>query len=277
MPEFLSTLGTSHSIEKIVVNAKTRLVLVTPYLKLSDNFFKRLIDANRRDVEITVIYGKNELLKSEREKLNSLTNLELYYCDNLHAKCYLNEDALVISSMNLHEYSEKHNREMGICFKKNEDDIIFNSALSEIDSILASSVQQKKRTSAQKELEKVDHIPNLHLEALLRHLKEDLKLSKCYQEKDELLVTNFPVKGVDMTISHRITLQFDSPNMLKKYQVKLESTSKSGNYRMYPKADHVIIYPAEKSGFEQNEDGINKKVEYFRKMIGAFSDVQLFR
>lgn len=54
----------------------------------------------------------------EREKLHSLDNLTIMNHPNVHAKCYLNDSSMIVCSMNLYEYSEKNNREMGFCLNQ---------------------------------------------------------------------------------------------------------------------------------------------------------------
>ncbi len=61
MAEFLTTSGTSHHIENIIIDAKTKLVLVSPYLQISKTFYERLKDASNKGVQIKIIYGKDEL------------------------------------------------------------------------------------------------------------------------------------------------------------------------------------------------------------------------
>jgi hypothetical protein len=136
MPQFLTTAGTSHIIEDIIIKAKSELVLITPYLKLSRILFERLTDANHRGVRIQLVYGKSELQPSERQQLNALTNIELLFLSNLHAKCYFNESTLIVSSMNLYEFSEKNNREMGIVLTRRDDVDCFADALAEAHSII---------------------------------------------------------------------------------------------------------------------------------------------
>ena len=65
MAEFLTTNGTSYHIENIILDAKKKLVLVSPYLQISKTFFERLKDASNREVSLKIIYGKNELNKKE--------------------------------------------------------------------------------------------------------------------------------------------------------------------------------------------------------------------
>lgn len=139
MADFLTTSGTSHHIENIIMESKTKLVLVSPYLKLSKTFFERLKDASGKGVSIKIIYGKDELKPNERNSLAELRNAELFYFQNLHAKCFFNENKMVITSMNMYEFSEKTNREMGILIERTTDKGLFEKAMNETFSILKSS------------------------------------------------------------------------------------------------------------------------------------------
>ncbi|MFW9970467.1 MAG: phospholipase D family protein [Candidatus Odinarchaeota archaeon] len=140
---FLTTLNASAKVEKIIKDAKKELILITPFLKLSNLFLERLKDADVRGVRIKLVYGKIELNSGEYDNLDQLDNLELYFCESLHAKCYLNEEQFVITSLNLYDYSIKNNREMGVYIKKNEDENLFNDALNEARSIMQSSSIEK--------------------------------------------------------------------------------------------------------------------------------------
>ena len=144
MAEFLRTSGISHNIEEIIINAKEKLIIVSPYLKLTDNLFERLKEKASETIDIVFIYGKSELNEYEKQKLYSIPNLNLFYYYNLHAKCYYNESNMLITSMNLHEYSERNNREMGILINKVTDSKIFENAEQESMSILKASVLEKK-------------------------------------------------------------------------------------------------------------------------------------
>lgn len=141
MAEFLTTKGTSYHVEKIIIEAKSQLVLVSPYLQISKTFYERLKDASANKVSIKIIYGKDELKPNERNSLAELRNIELFYFENLHAKCYFNETKMVITSMNMYEFSEVNNREMGVFIDKNSDKELFEKAVKETLSILQSSEQ----------------------------------------------------------------------------------------------------------------------------------------
>lgn len=134
MLEFLTTRGVSNWIEKIIIEAEKELVLISPYLKLSKDLKDRLEDASKRDIKITIIYGKDELKSVEKKFIENLMHIELYFLNNLHAKCYYNEKNLVMSSMNMYEYSEINNREMGILIDKESNKELYLNITKEAQS-----------------------------------------------------------------------------------------------------------------------------------------------
>ena len=150
MAKFLTTSGTSHFIEEIIRTAKRKLILVSPYLKISKTLHERLADATNRGVEIVVVYGKDELKPNERNALAKLSGLRLYYLENLHAKCYMNEASVIISSMNMYEFSEKNNREMGVFVEKAQDIDLYREAFGEVESILNASEESLLQVAARK-------------------------------------------------------------------------------------------------------------------------------
>src|SRR5688572_30369139 len=130
MADFLTTSGISYQIENIIVEAKNKLVLVSPFLQLSKTLFERLKDASNKGVAIKIIYGKDQLKPNEQDSLADLKNVELYFFENLHAKCYFNEAKMVITSMNMYEFSEKTNREMGVFIDRQKDKELFEKAVN---------------------------------------------------------------------------------------------------------------------------------------------------
>ncbi len=156
MAEFLTTYGVSHEIEQIITNARSKLFILSPYLQLSNTFFDRLKDADRRGIAITIIYGKDEDIYDQREWLSQLNHLALHYFQKLHAKCYFNEDCMVITSMNMYQYSQQNNREMGVLISRSQDEKLFNAAEKEALSILDAStkVPLEKQGTSYKVLQK---------------------------------------------------------------------------------------------------------------------------
>lgn len=145
MAEFLTTHGTAFQLEGIIARATRRLVLLSPYLQLSKTLFERLRDAGKRGVKITLVYGKADLGAADVQALRELDHLSVYFLENLHAKCYFNESRMIITSMNLYEFSEKTNREMGVLVTS--DEAVYKAALAEVESIIAAAEPQLLRST----------------------------------------------------------------------------------------------------------------------------------
>ncbi len=142
MSKFLTTRGVSYELENIIKKAKRSLVLISPYVSIiPETLFQSLKDADRRKVKITLVYGKKELVPNVISQLGQLDNLSLYFLENLHAKCYFNEECMVITSLNLLDYSEQNNREMGVLVNVAEDKDVFEDALKEAQLIINSSTK----------------------------------------------------------------------------------------------------------------------------------------
>ncbi len=138
MAKYLRTSGISAEVENLIREARERLYIISPYLKLSDNIKELLNDKEREKSEVRIIFGKQELNPTEMSYLQNLKYVRLYFSKNLHAKCYLNEKKMIISSMNLYEFSQQNNREMGILIERNEeaDKQVYEDAWKDIESIL---------------------------------------------------------------------------------------------------------------------------------------------
>jgi phosphatidylserine/phosphatidylglycerophosphate/cardiolipin synthase-like enzyme len=137
----LKVIGTtkiSYEIEEILDSAEKYLILVSPYLKLNQRLKVRLSDAFKKVDNVYLIYRENELKDRELLWLESFKNLKLFSIKNLHAKIYLNQDFALISSMNLYEYSQINNHEIGVKFEFREDQKEYKDTLNEIRIMLES-------------------------------------------------------------------------------------------------------------------------------------------
>ena len=119
MAEFLTTADISARLQKIIREADERLVLISPYLKLNPRIRELLEQKSRTKTHVRIIYGKRELPPEERKWIDSVPAIELCFRQSLHAKCYLNEKEAILTSMNLYQFSEQNNDEMGIVVTNN--------------------------------------------------------------------------------------------------------------------------------------------------------------
>ncbi len=160
MAKFLNTKKAVSEIEDLIRDADQRLILISPYLKLSIDFKELLTYRNSKDKITTVIFGKQELNPNEMKFLQGLRFVILKYNQNLHAKCYLSDDKMIITSLNLYEFSMNNNKEMGVLINLNDDSDkeLFEDAYREIDFIDETS-ERFEFTSISEEDEKKEIKP----------------------------------------------------------------------------------------------------------------------
>ena len=139
MAKFLNTSGTNFFLEELIKNAKERLSLISPYLRLNDRIKELLEDKDRLKIDIRIVYGKSDLHPDEIKWMQKLDYVRVSFCKNLHAKCYINESECIISSLNLYEFSQVNNNEMGILVRKYEDNEVFKDAYEEAQRIIRIS------------------------------------------------------------------------------------------------------------------------------------------
>jgi phosphatidylserine/phosphatidylglycerophosphate/cardiolipin synthase-like enzyme len=139
MAKFLNTSATNYFLEELIKDAKDRLILISPYLKLNDRVKELLADKNRLKIDVRIVYGKSELQPAEISWLREQTYVRTSFCKNLHAKCYLNEELCIVTSLNLYEFSQVNNNEMGILVRRGEDAELYRDAYEEAQRIIRIS------------------------------------------------------------------------------------------------------------------------------------------
>ena len=131
MANFLDTTGVSYHLQQLINNANEKLILISPYLKLNERLKQSLEDKDRMKIDVRIIYGKSELQPAENNWLKSLRSIRTSFCQNLHAKCYLSENGAIITSMNLYDFSQINNNEMGVYIDKTEDEPLYADVYTE--------------------------------------------------------------------------------------------------------------------------------------------------
>lgn len=143
--KFLTTKPCASEIEEIVEQAKEFVWLVSPYIDIDRGLKERLQDQDRAGIPMRLVYGKRKLREAESEWLNSLNSLRIYYRDSLHAKCYMNEDFALITSLNLYEYSQVNNDEFGILISRQDDEDLYQSVRDGAEYIFRHADIKKER------------------------------------------------------------------------------------------------------------------------------------
>ena len=166
MAKFLTTEGVSKELSDIIKDATECLVLISPFLKFNERIKEFLAEKNRQneeflaekdrkllqrirerinnrqEIDIHVIYGKEKLKPEEKEWLKSMTSIRTKFRKNLHAKCYLNENKALLTSMNLYEFSQVNNDEMGLLVLKEEEPKLYNEIYTESMRIVEVSQEE---------------------------------------------------------------------------------------------------------------------------------------
>lgn len=139
MAKFLNTSATNYFLEELIKNARDRLILISPFLKLNDRMKELLADKNRLKIDVRIVYGKSELQPEEINWLKELTYIRTSFCRNLHAKCYMNEELAIIASLNLYEFSQVNNNEMGVLIRREDDVELYKDTYEEAQRIIRIS------------------------------------------------------------------------------------------------------------------------------------------
>lgn len=109
---FLTTQAMSYHLEEMMRHAQKHIVIITPYLKIHSKLKTILEDKKKQGVKIIIVCRKREL----KDTIEHITD-EIVDNPNLHAKCYLTENCALIGSLNLYEFSQVNNDEMGVLFE----------------------------------------------------------------------------------------------------------------------------------------------------------------
>lgn len=157
MAKFLNTSATNYYLEELIKAASERLILISPYLKLNDRIKELLEDKNRLKIDVRIVYGKSELQPMEISWLNDLSFIRTSFCKNLHAKCYINESSCIITSLNLYEFSQVNNNEMGVHVSRHDDQQMYKDTYEEAQRIIR--ISDEVRIS----MEKIESIPKSNL------------------------------------------------------------------------------------------------------------------
>jgi phosphatidylserine/phosphatidylglycerophosphate/cardiolipin synthase-like enzyme len=155
MATFLDTQNISSEIANLIKNSKQRLYLITPYLQLNKQIKPYIKDLVYKipNIDIIVVCRSDKINVEDMSFLQDLKNVKIWALDNLHAKCYINEETAIITSMNLYQYSEGNNYEMGIKIDKTADEKIFEQISDYISIIM--------RESKKYEIKQIDSEPQI--------------------------------------------------------------------------------------------------------------------
>lgn len=300
MSKFLNTDLLNEWIPRLIDETKHELVIIVPYIKTSDRIYSHLVAANARGVETTLIYRENKLSPTEKAKLEAIDNLNLMHHPNVHAKCYYNEKYIIIGSMNLYEYSEKNNREMGVLLHRedlegkdgfvfHDDARLFEDTINETKAIINASTFEKYSS----ETIQLGFEMNILKNEKDRAEEQCLRLNKAFVHKRfeaqkhgdswKCVCTNYFDK-IDVMVEGRIRLMLNMPEeriatIYKKHKPLYSEFQFSGFKYYWNKAqDYIYIYPdsrhplwksqqTEQVNYQLYRQGIDEVIVYLRGLM----------
>lgn len=133
---FVNAVQTVEAFECMLSRARKFILLVTPFVRLSQNCFERLLVASRRGIRITVVCRESKLESVDRLRLEQM-NAIIRDSPRVHAKCYASEREIVLTSLNLDWSSQVNNWEMGVHASSSHE--IYKNAMAEVNQILRAA------------------------------------------------------------------------------------------------------------------------------------------
>lgn len=204
MAKYLDTSQISSELMQLLKEAKEKIILVTFSLQVNKQIQERLKTKSKLGTlsEITIIYGNTQLKEKELKWMEEIDDLRVFQKKNLHAKCYINENKAIISSMNLYDYSQTSNIEMGFLIEKEKDKEAYVSMMEDIADLKingtrkqVNELEEKETKNISLEIENKLHnaAPELgYLQQTQKFLLENLRreLSHQLKEKSEEILSD---------------------------------------------------------------------------------------
>lgn len=204
MAKFLNTTGVSYHLEELIKNTKDRLILISPYLQFHKRIKDHLENLHVQKKDIRIIYRENKLQVEENNWLESQIGIRTSLCNSLHAKCYINENEAIVTSMNLYSFSQQNNDEMGILVNKDEDADLYNDIYREVQRLL--TISEEIRVS----VKKVDKEVEKQSEKTVQNVQKNQDLSK------SKLLTTKEISSLTGISSRKINSWFSDKKLMYK-------------------------------------------------------------
>jgi hypothetical protein len=137
--EFLSTVGVSYQIDRLISEAGGEIVFFCPVLKLHESVILRFQQADQRNVRITLMYGKERNQIRNQRWYRDFRNLRILYHDRLNSGVFRNDKEMIVTSRELGDLNRSLFEDMGIMITKLRDRKAFEDGLYEQELLIEHS------------------------------------------------------------------------------------------------------------------------------------------
>jgi len=227
MAKFLNTTGVSYHLEELIKTTKDRLILISPYLQFHQRVKDHLENLNIQKKDIRIIYRENKLQVAESNWLESQIGIRTSLCNSLHAKCYLNENEAIVTSMNLYSFSQQNNDEMGIHVTKEKDADLYNDIFDEVQRLL--TISEEIRVSVKKVDKNIEKQSEKTISEIVQ--TKDSSKSKLLTTKELSQLTGLSSRKVNSWFSDKkLMYKKDDDWITTKRGKEIGGIEKSGQY-----------------------------------------------
>jgi phosphatidylserine/phosphatidylglycerophosphate/cardiolipin synthase-like enzyme len=241
MAKFLDTTGVSYHLEQLIKNTKDQLILISPYLQFHKRVKDNLEYLHIQKIDIRIIYRENKLQVEESNWLESQIGIRTSLCNSLHAKCYLNKNEAIVTSMNLYSFSQQNNDEMGIYVTKEDDEDLYNDIRKEALRLL--SISEEIRVSVKKVDKNIERQSEKTISEIVN--SKDTSKTKLLKTKDLSELTGISSRKVnDWFKKNKLMYKKDGDWITTKKGKEIggiEKTNQYGKYVVWPEdiAKHI--------------------------------------
>jgi hypothetical protein len=207
---------------QLLKEAKEKIILVTYSLQVNNQIQERLKTKSKSGTlsEITIIYGNTKLKEKELKWMEEIDDLRVFQKKNLHAKCYISENRAIISSMNLYDYSQTSNIEMGFLIERETDRKAYDSMMEDIADLKINGDRRKIGELEEKENKKIPTKiaePGIIEKPKLSYLQQTQKFLLEYFRKEFSMEIKEKSENIisDQQIIEIITNEYLSENSLR--------------------------------------------------------------
>jgi len=134
--EFLSSVGASYQIDRLISEATNEIVFLAPVMKLHESIILKFQQADQRNVRITLVYGKERNQIRGQRWYKEFKNLRILYHDKLNTYFYRNEKEMILTSMGLSDLSGNLRRDMGLLIAKLRDRKAYEDGIYEQELLI---------------------------------------------------------------------------------------------------------------------------------------------
>lgn len=239
-------------ISTLIAEATETFCAVTPYVKISDwkKIIVNLTDAKNRNVKIKFFI--REIEQADYFTLKNL-GIELFLIPGLHTKLYFNEKEVIVSSMNLYEFSDLHSIDLAILYNDSDSYMRLNNYFKKyIDS---KAIVNHPTEDRPHELLKVQQV-----------LKERFSNARINLSGNYLFTKDL-IPGFEMFIEeHKTTVRFAS-----RRATEVEIDRFSNNVFNTLKYRTTLSKPSEKSDYYTWDIDLGQPREL--ELVGLINDI----